>query len=139
MEEERLKFYHDEINLVDVTLAPLEPLSLYYDSDNDREYTGKYRKLVSGSDVELKDDFTGIIATRANVIINKDVNFEGIILCGDRIYAMGNNNIVANPQIARTIIASETEDISGIKVRDNIGGMKVAGLRPPEYYVIPYR
>lgn len=139
MDEQELKIYHDAINLVDISLAPLEPLSLYYDSDNDREYTGKYRKLISGSDVELKDDFTGIVATRANVIIHKDVNFEGIILCGDRIYAMGNNNIVANAQVARSLIASETEGASGIKIRDNIGGMKAAGLTPPEYYVVPYR
>ena len=139
MDEEQFSFYHDMINLVDVSLSPLEPLSLYYDSDNDREYTGRYRKLISGSDVELKEDFTGIVATRANVIIDKDVNFEGIILCGDRIYAMGNNNIVANAQVARSIIASEAEEVSGIKIKDNLGGMKVAGFAAPDYFVIPYR
>ena len=89
--------------------------------------------------MELKEDFTGIVATRANVIIDKDVNFEGIILCGDRIYAMGNNNIVANAQVASSIIASEADEVSGIKIKDNLGGMKVAGFAAPDYFVIPYR
>ncbi|MCR5672981.1 MAG: hypothetical protein K6F87_04630, partial [Lachnospiraceae bacterium] len=72
-------------------------------------------------------------------IIHRDVNFEGVILCGDRIYAMGNNNIVANPGIARALIASEGTEEYGIKVKDYLGGMKSEGLKVPDHYVIPYR
>ncbi len=140
MDEQAAQVYYDSVNLVTSSLEILDPASIYYDSDNDRNYSGKYRKLISGSDVEIKSDFTGIIATRANVIIQKDVNVEGVILCGDRIYAMGNNNIVANPSVARTIIASEnaSEEYT-FRVSDYIGGMRAAGLTEPEYYVIPYR
>ena len=67
------------------------------------------------------------------------MNFEGVILCGDRIYAMGNNNIVANPGIARTIIASEGGDEYTVRVKDHLGGMKSEGITEPEYYVVPYR
>ncbi len=140
MDESASQVYFDSVNLVSNSLEALDPSSMYYDSDNDRNYTGKYRKLISGSDVEIKDDFTGIIATRANVIIQKDVNVEGVILCGDRIYAMGNNNIVANPSVARTLIASENAGGEyTFRVSDYIGGMKAAGLREPDYFVIPYR
>ena len=131
--------YYDSIKLVDTSLAGLETISTYYDSNNDRYYNGKYRKLVTNSDVEIRDDFTGIVATPANVIIHNDVNFEGIILCGNRIYAMGNNNIVANASVARSVIASENNDEPTIKVKDYIGGMRTAGLYDPQYYVIPYR
>ena len=140
MDEESAQVYYDSLALISSSLAILDPASMYYDSDNDRNYSGKYRKLISGTDVELKSDFTGIVATRANVIIDKDVNFEGVILCGDRIYAMGNNNIVANPSVARTIIASENaEGEYSFRVSDYIGGMKVAGLTDPEHYVVPYK
>ena len=79
------------------------------------------------------------MATPGNVIIHNDVNFEGIILCGDRIYAMGNNNIVANAVVARAIIASENNEETGIKVMDYIGGMKAAKLTPPDHYAVPYK
>lgn len=73
------------------------------------------------------------------MIIDNDVNFEGIILSGDRIYAMGNNNIVANAAVARSVIASELESGYGIMVSDYIGGMRAAGLADPDHYVVPYR
>ena len=136
---EPLGEYNDAINLVDASLSDLGAISTYYDSNNDRYYNGKYRKLVTNSDVELKEDFTGIIATPSNVIIHNDVNFEGVILCGNRIYVMGNNNIVANPGVCRAVIASEDTDEYMIRVRDYIGGMRTAGLTAPQYYVIPYR
>ncbi len=140
MDENAANTYYDSVNLVTGSLSILDPASIYYDSDNDRNYNGRYRKLISGTDVEIKNDFTGIVATRANVIIQKDVNFEGIIICGDRIYARGNNNIVANPSVARTIIASEnSESEYTFRVSEYIGGLKAAGLTDPEYYVIPYR
>ena len=138
-DEGALDEYRDAVKLVDTSLADLNTISTYYDSDNDRYYNGKYRKLVTNSDVEIREDFTGIVATPSNVIIHKDVNFEGIILCGNRIYAMGNNNIVANASVARSVIASENNDEPTIKVKDYIGGMRTAGLTDPQYYVIPYR
>ena len=139
MEEGPLNKFLEAKELVKDSLGNLDITSIYYDSDNDREYNGKYRKLISGADVELKNDFTGIVATRANVIIERDVNFEGVILCGDRIYAMGNNNIVASPGVARAIIASESGEDYMFRVRDYIGGLKDAGLTDPDYYVIPFR
>ena len=102
-------------------------------------YEGRYRKLIAGTDVEIKNDFTGIVVARSNVIIHRDVNFEGVRLCGDMIYARGNNNIVANPGEARTIIASEGGDEYTVRVKDHLGGMKSEGLTDPDYYVIPYR
>ena len=138
-EEYPLDEYYDAISLVNSSLEGLGGISTYYDSNNDRYYSGKYRKLVTNSDVELKEDFTGIVATPSNVIIHKDVNFEGIILCGNRIYTMGNNNIVANASVARSVIASESGEEATIRVKDYIGGMRTAGLTDPQYYVIPYR
>lgn len=139
MDEGPLDEYYDAIRLVDTSLSGLGEISTYYDSNNDRMYAGRYRKLITNSDVELKSDFTGIVATPGNVIIHNDVNFEGIILCGDRIYAMGNNNIVANAVVARAVIASENNEEYGIKVMNYIGGMKAAKLTPPEHYVVPYK
>lgn len=139
MDEAPLTKYHDAITLADVSLSRLDGISMYYDSDNDGGYEGKYRKLMSDTDIEIRNDFTGIVATPANVIIDNDVNFEGIILSGDRIYAMGNNNIVANAAVARSVIASELESGYGIMVSDYIGGMRAAGLADPDHYVVPYR
>lgn len=138
LDEDNINIYHDAISLVDTSMSHFNDISIYYDSDNDRTYSGKYRKLIAGSDVEIKNDFTGIVVARSNVIIQRDVNFEGVILCGDRIYAMGNNNIVANPSVARAVIASEMSGEYNIRVKDYIGGLKDAGLTDPEYYIIPY-
>ncbi len=139
MEADRFDQYRDVISMVDTALSRFGDISIYYDSDNDGNYTGKYRKLIAGTDVEIKNDFTGIVVARSNVIIQRDVNFEGVILCGDRIYLMGNNNIVANPSVARAVIASEAEGGYNIRIKDYIGGLRDAGLHMPEYFVIPYR
>ncbi len=139
MDEAHIAKYHDVINLVDISLSSLDSISMYYDSDNDGGYEGKYRKLMSDTDIEIRSDFTGIVATPANVIIDNGVNFEGIILSGDRIYVMGNNNIVANAAVDRSVIAFELESGYGIPVSDYIGGMRAAGLTDPDQYVVPYR
>ena len=139
LDGDKLQLYHMAADLIGSSLADIDKITIYYDSDNDRTYEGRYRKLITGTDVEIKDDFTGIVVARSNVIIRRDVNFEGIILCGDRIYAMGNNNIVANPGVARTIIASEGRDEYTVRVKDHLGGMKSEGITEPEYYVVPYR
>lgn len=138
MDDINLEPYRMALGVVDESLADLDPASIYYDSDNDSNYTGSYRKLISGTDVELSDDFTGMIVTRANVIIQRDVNFEGLILCGDRIYTMGNNNIVANPAVARSILETEYGDEYMFRVKDYIRGLKQPGIKDPDYYVIPY-
>ncbi|MCR5591436.1 MAG: hypothetical protein K6F73_07850 [Lachnospiraceae bacterium] len=139
LEGEQFAEYRSIVNLVGLSLGNLKSIPIYYDSNNDGGYSEKYRKLISDSDIELTKDFTGIVATPGNVIVHKDVNFEGIILCGDRIYIRGNNNIVANAGVDRTIIASEDGAQGIIRVMDYIGGMKASGLKDPEYYVIPYR
>ena len=139
MEEDDLREYLDAVRLVETTLSDLDEIPIYYDSENDAGYAGRYRKLVSDKDIEIRSDFTGIAATPANVIIHKDVNFEGILLCGNRVYMMGNNNIVANPVVARSVIASEIKGDYGFRIMDYIGGMKKPGLFDPEYYVVPYR
>ncbi len=139
LDEEHYEEFHAAENLAELSLGNLRSIPVYYDSNNDGGYTEKYRKLISDSDVEIINDFTGIVATPGNVIVHKDVNFEGIILCGDRIYIRGNNNIVANAGVARTVIASEDGVRGIIRVMDYIGGMKASGLADPEHYVIPYR
>jgi len=139
IDEPMLNRFHDAGNLVDVSCTDLDKIEIYYDSDNDGGYTGKYRKIISNSDIEIKNDLTGIIATPGNVIIHKDVNIEGLVLCGDRIYTMGNNNIVANASVPRAIIASEGKDYYGIRVKDFIGGMREEGLDLPDHFVVPYR
>lgn len=131
--------YTETVKLVDTSLSRLSQIEIYYDSDNDGGYSQRYRKLMSASDIEIRHDFTGIIATPGNVIVHNDVNIEGIILCGDRIYTMGNNNIVANPAVAREIIGGEFAGAYGMRAGDFIGGMKKAGLTEPEYYVLPYK
>lgn len=139
MEEDAFGEYHDAISLIDTSLNGLGEISIYYDSNNDGLYTGKYRKLISQADVDITSDFTGLVVTPGNVIIHNDVNFEGTILCGDRIYIMGNNNIVANESVIRTIFASEFSDDNNIKASNYIRGLNRAGFSDPEYYVVPYR
>ena len=139
MDEVPLDEYYGAIRLVDASLAKLDTIPIYYDSDNDGLYVGKYRKLISGTDVDITSDFTGIVITPGNVIVHNDVNFEGSILCGDRIYIMGNNNIVANEGILRSIIASDLNDENNIKASNYIEGMTRSGYSDPEHYVIPYR
>ncbi len=139
MEEEPLTGYLETINLIDSSLSGFSEIPIYYDSDNDGTYTGRYRKLISGTDVDITNDFTGIVVTPGNVIIHNDVNFEGTILCGDRIYIMGNNNIVANAGVIRSIMASEFNNDGNIKASNYIAGLKKSGYTDPDHYVIPYR
>ena len=139
MDEAHLSEYNDIVRLIDTSLGKLGSIEIYYDSDNDTGYEGKYRKIVSSTDIELRNDCTGIVATPGNVIIHNDVNFEGIILCGDRIYTMGNNNIVAGAEAARSIIAEEVDGGYGYRVSDHIGGMISPGFSDPDYYVVPFR
>ncbi|MCR4739018.1 MAG: hypothetical protein K5886_02005 [Lachnospiraceae bacterium] len=81
----------------------------YYDSDNDSDYGGPFRKILSNYDVILSDDFTGVVITSGNVIIEPDTNVEGSIIALDRIYVRGNNNLVANRDIAAALIDYERD------------------------------
>ena len=88
-------------------MRPFASIGYYYDSDNDKGYTGKYRKIISGTDVTLKKDITGIVITPGSVIIEEGVNVEGLIISGDRIYIQGNNNIVSSVEVLRNIVKEE--------------------------------
>lgn len=115
----------------------LDKIPMYYDSNNDENYTGRYRKIISNVDVTLSEDFTGIVVTPCNVIVGNDVNVEGLILCGDRIYIRGNNNIVANRNILVRMIEEEAAEDFEYEVQDYIGGIEEKGTIHPQYYVVP--
>lgn len=130
--------YEEAVKLINSSKGKIEEFSLYYDSDNDENYSGKYRKIISGTDVNITGDFTGVIITSANVIIEADSNVEGFIYSGDRIYIQGNNNIVSNRDIMREIIndefASYAEDRSTM-VSEYLGGLERCSLEPCSEYM----
>ena len=118
----------------------------YYDSENDVSYEGKYRKILSSTDVTVSSDVTGIIMTPGSVIIEEGVNVEGLILSGDRIYVQGNNNIVASVDVMRGIIKEElyqevyvyknpvTDEERALNklhllVKDYLGGIEYRGIK----------
>lgn len=98
---------HLENRMVKDAIKYFPSIEHYYDSDNDNNYVGKYRKIIASTDITVKNDVTGIIMTPGSVIIEEGVNVEGLILCGDRIYVQGNNNIVASVDVLREIIKEE--------------------------------
>ena len=112
----------------------LDTLEHYYDSDNDEEYGGTYRKVIAGTDVTITDDVTGVVITSGNVIMDAGCNVEGMIFAGDRIYIQGNNNIVSNREVLRTMLSEEqkavsemTEEISH-HLSDYLYGLQFPGL-----------
>ena len=124
----------------------LPSIEHYYDSENDVSYEGKYRKILSSTDVTVSSDVTGIIMTPGNVIIEEGVNVEGLILSGDRIYVQGNNNIVASVDVMRGIIKEElyqevyvyknpvTDEERALNklhllVKDYLGGIEYRGIK----------
>lgn len=161
MPESEMSFYASIKDTAKTTLLGIAEIPFYYDSNNDKSYEGEYRKIISSEDVEITEDITGIIFTSGNVIVNAGCNVEGLILCADRIYLLGNNSIVANSTIVKKIIADEitennsevddeviqdsdefgSEIDSGIVYHalDYIGGLDYPGLKSPNYYVIPYQ
>lgn len=131
--------YEDAVKLVNASKGSMEGFSLYYDSNNDEAYTGKYRKIISGTDVNIEGDFTGVIITGGNVIIEADSNVEGFIYAADRIYIQGNNNIVSNRDIMREIITEEInrEDFDpAFMVSEYLGGLKRSGMEECETYMV---
>ena len=155
--EEAMDEYLNAVDFAQLSISKLYDIPFYYDSDNDAAYEGEYRKIISSEDVEISEDVTGLILTGGNVIINTGCNVEGLILCGDRIYIQGNNSIVSNPQVVKSVlsdeIADEDEDDalsedggneteeSGINyfAKDYIGGFTSPGIKKQDYYVVPYQ
>lgn len=136
---------HGERKLVDEATETFDEIAFYYDSDNDRYYNGRYRKIISAADVTLKNDITGIVIAYGNVIVEEGVNVEGLIICKDRIYIQGNNNIVASKEVLNTIVKEELsgkmytnteendEETGGLSnmhlnVVDYLGGMSFRGV-----------
>lgn len=77
------------------------------DSDEEGEADEAWQTedvFISDGDVMLKEDFTGILISAGNVIIDKDINIEGLVIAGDRIYIQGNNNIVSGRGIVRRLL-----------------------------------
>lgn len=108
-------------------------LEYYYDSVNDEDYGGTYRKIMAGTDITITDDVTGIVITSGNVIVNAGCNVEGMIFAGDRIYIQGNNNIVSNREVLRTIVreegtAPESGDEISHDLTDYLYGLHFRGL-----------
>lgn len=131
--------YYNKVNCARQSLDRLNDIEIYYDSDNEEGSTIPYRVMMSDSDIEIKNDFTGIVMTPQNVIIDNGVNVEGLILCGDRIYAQGNNNIVANRDVLRAIMSFEEAQGTGMRAINYLGGIRYKEIIDPDYYVKPYR
>lgn len=134
----------EEKAAVEEAMEKFEEIEYYYDSANDMGYTGKYRKIISSSDVTLYDDVTGIVMTPRSVIVEEGVNVEGLIICGDRIYIQGNNNIVSSKEVLRGILKEEVHENSCIdesveskdnmlmihlNVTDYFGGIEYRGVK----------
>lgn len=131
--------FHHTVSRMGRQFARLEKIPSYYDSDNDEGYEGPYRKIIASTDIELKEDVTGIVMTPGNVIIRNDVNVEGIIISGDRIYARGNNNIVENRSVLCKLIEYEYDTIDQMEASDYISDIVKKALTEPDYYVIPFK
>lgn len=131
--------YEEAVRLVNSSKNSMEGFSLYYDSNNDETYSGDYRKIISGTDVNITGDFTGVIITGGNIIIEADSNVEGFIYAADRIYIQGNNNIVSNRDLMRDIIMSEAEDegtTPDTNISKYLGGLKKSGMEECEEFMV---
>lgn len=126
--------YESAVKLMEECLKLAGESGYYFDSANDEEYSGKYRKILSGTDVTISEDFTGVVITGGNVLIDPDCNIEGLVFAGDRIYIQGNNNIVSNRDILREMV---DEELSGnihensYFLTDYIADMTYCGLDDP--------
>ncbi len=133
--------YTEAVELVDAAAGNLDNFSYYYDSENDETYRGRYRKILSNTDVTLSGDFTGAVMTSGNVIIEADCNVEGLIYALDRIYVRGNNNIVSNRDIMRRIIEEECAKGDADPVfllKEYMGGMVYRGMEPCPTEMVAY-
>ena len=135
-----------EREMVDKSIQYFGSIEHYYDSENDKTYSGNYRKIISSTDVTVTSDVYGIIMTPGSVIINEGVNVEGLILSGDRVYIQGNNNIVSSVEVLRGILNEELyEDVHiedqsetleekarnsiHLDLKDYLGGIEYRGIK----------
>ena len=118
--------YEEIIKIINSVAGSIDNISSVYDSREDDTYKGKYGKIISNEDVSLTQDFSGVIITQGNVIIESGCNVEGLVIAGDRIYVYGNNNIVSNRDVVSTIVADEekgTVSDSSPRVSEYIGSL----------------
>ena len=114
--------YEEIISLVGSVAASIDDISSTYKSSEDESYKGTYQKIISNEDVTLTEDYTGVIVTGGNVIIEAGCNVEGLVVSGDRIYVYGNNNIVSSRDVVRTVISEEgSGQAGGPGISDYIG------------------
>ena len=141
-----LIMYIVEVFVTNASLNVNQLYSYYYDSDNDKSYTGKYRKIISATDVTVTSDVTGIVMTPGSIIVEEGVNIEGLLLSGDRIYMQGNNNVVASVEVLRDVIKEElygnvyeedsydtleetARNSLHLNVKDYLGGIEYRGIK----------
>ena len=136
MEFTNEEHYEEIINMISSTADVIDDIEIDYRSQDDPAYTGKYSKIISNEDVTLNGDFSGVIITAGNVIIENGCNVEGLVIAGDRIYIYGNNNIVSSREIVNAITQEEAAAPSGTvsangsnrRILDYIGAMPAKGV-----------
>ena len=101
--------YLKDIRMIKTITDRLDLIDFHYDSKNDDLYNGSYRKVITYTDVNIANDFSGIVITPRSVILEENVDFAGMIIAGDRIYIQGNNNIVADVDVMRSLLREEVE------------------------------
>ncbi len=134
--------YTEAVDLINAAAGHIDDFNYYYDSENDELYTGKYRKILSNTDVSLSGDFTGTVMTSGNVIIEADCNVEGFIYAGDRIYVQGNDNIVSNRDVMREIIREECarpDADATFLLKEYLGGIIYKGMTPCPEEMVAYQ
>ena len=112
--------YEDIIRLINSVAGSIDDISSVYDSGTDAAYPGSLRKIISNEDVTISEDYTGVVITGGNVIIEAGCNVEGLVISGDRIYVYGNNNIVSSRDVVRKVLEEE-QGTAGPMVSDYIG------------------
>lgn len=118
--------YREIIGLINSTADVVDDISSDYRSAEDPAYTGEYDKIITNEDITLTGDFTGVIITSGNVIIENGCNIEGLIIAGDRIYIYGNDNIVSSREVVRSIVDEEARIGSG-SVSVNSSARRISG------------
>ena len=115
--------YENIIRIINSVAGSIDDISSVYNSAEDASYQGSVSKIISNEDVTLTSDFTGVIITGGNVIIEAGCNVEGLVISGDRIYIYGNNNIVSGRDVVKKLIEEEKNAGSGDipSVSDYIG------------------
>ncbi len=128
--------YEEIINMISSMADVIDDISIDYRSTDDPAYTGRYSKIISNKDVTLTGDFSGVIITAGNVIIENGCNVEGLVIAGDRIYIYGNNNIVSGREVVHGIIDDEASapaasiSANGLsrRISDYIGALPAQGV-----------